>query len=115
MKADPTYRVHATFPSGRVTTFGDLARSEVTAVEAMAHEELGDMADITVERVELPAPAEPSLLVDYPEAARLLGTTPGALRVRVSAGAIPSRCIRRTGRRVQFVREQLIRWVGGAR
>lgn len=50
---------------------------------------------------------EPPILVCYREAARLLGVTVEALAQRVSRGQIPHSCIRRTGRRVQFVRSKL--------
>lgn len=53
------------------------------------------------------------LLIDYPEAARLLGIEPGALKVRVSDGRIPTNCIKRTGRRVQFIRSRLVEWIDG--
>jgi len=72
---------------------------------------------------------EPPILVDYKEAARLLSlckpkpsdTAPGqaerrgvdALKQRVASGKIPSRCIKRSGRRVQFVRVALIEWACG--
>jgi hypothetical protein len=53
------------------------------------------------------------LLVDYGEAARLLGIEVGALRVRVSGGKVPNSCIKRTGRRVQFIRSRLVEWLDG--
>lgn len=70
----------------------------------------------------------PSELIDYPEAAQLLGLCSpkpgepeataikrgtGALKVRVSAGRVPQSCIKRSGRRVQFVRQRLSAWVNG--
>lgn len=72
---------------------------------------------------------EPSILVNYREAAQLLSlcrrkpsdVTPeqadkrgvDALKQRVAAGRIPERCIKRSGRRVQFVRAALVDWAGG--
>jgi hypothetical protein len=56
-----------------------------------------------------------AVLVDYAEAARMLRISVAALRKRVSDGVLPARCIRRTGRRVQFVREALVKWAGGSR
>jgi excisionase family DNA binding protein len=59
--------------------------------------------------------APSSTLMSYPEAAYLLGVSSPALRKRVSDGLIPTRCIRRTGRRVQFIRTALIAWAEGNR
>jgi hypothetical protein len=72
---------------------------------------------------------EPAILVDYKEAAHLLSlckakpsdTAPDqaerrgvdALKQRVASGKIPPRCIKRSGRRVQFVRIALIEWACG--
>jgi hypothetical protein len=72
---------------------------------------------------------EPAILVDYKEAAYLLSlckrkagdTSPeqaetrgvNALKQRVASGRIPARCIKRSGRRVQFVRFALVEWVSG--
>ncbi|HEY3818278.1 MAG TPA: hypothetical protein VGL81_13960 [Polyangiaceae bacterium] len=72
---------------------------------------------------------EPSILVNYKEAAQLLSlcrrkpsdVTPeqaekrgvDALKQRVAAGRIPERCIKRSGRRVQFVRAALVDWANG--
>lgn len=72
---------------------------------------------------------EPAILVDYKEAAYLLSlckAKPGdtapdqaerrgvdALKQRVASGKIPPRCIKRSGRRVQFVRIALIEWACG--
>ena len=55
---------------------------------------------MAVDRIETP-----SILVDYDEAARLLDTTVGALRMRVQRGLVPG--VVRTGRRVQFRRDLL--------
>jgi hypothetical protein len=69
------------------------------------------------------------LLVDYKEAAYLLSlcrpkvgdTSPeqaevrgvNALKQRVASGRLPARCIKRSGRRVQFVRMALVEWASG--
>jgi hypothetical protein len=72
---------------------------------------------------------EPAILVDYKEAAYLLSlcrpkvgdTSPeqaevrgvNALKQRVASGRLPARCIKRSGRRVQFVRMALVEWASG--
>jgi hypothetical protein len=91
----------------------------------------GAIAPGPVNDVSLPADLNrgPPLLVDYKEAAYLLSlckpkvgdTSPGqaekrgvnALKQRVASGRIPARCIKRSGRRVQFVRVALVEWVSG--
>jgi excisionase family DNA binding protein len=79
-------------------------------------EELTVLAGISEARARMEAHhAAPSILIDYPEAARLLGISVEALRQRVSSGSIPARCMMRTGRRVQFRTEALITWAGGGR
>lgn len=52
------------------------------------------------------------MLLDYAEAAKLMGISPAALRHRVSAGRVPSEVIMRTGSRVQFRRDPLLAWMG---
>lgn len=49
----------------------------------------------------------PSVLIDAPEAARLMGITLMAFQQRVQRGKIPRSAIIRSGRRVQFVRARL--------
>ena len=56
-----------------------------------------------------------SLLVDADEAARLLDITRAALDKRVARAQMPLGSIKRTGRRIQFVRAKLIEARGGAR
>jgi len=72
---------------------------------------------------------QPSILVNYKEAAQLLSlcrrkpsdVSPAqaekrgvdALKQRVAAGRIPERCVKRSGRRVQFVRAALVDWANG--
>lgn len=56
-----------------------------------------------------------SLLVDAEEAARLLDITRAALDKRVARRQMPVGSIKRTGRRIQFVRAKLIEARGGAR
>lgn len=54
-----------------------------------------------------------SILIDYPEAAALLGITVYALEKRVARNLIPG--VVRTGRRVQFNRERLVAYVNNKR
>ena len=49
-----------------------------------------------------------STLIDYPEAASILGISEGALCMRVSRGQVSSGAIVKTGRRTQFHREKLL-------
>jgi hypothetical protein len=102
---------------------GERAPPAVTRVEPLAPG--------PVNGVSLPADMNrgPPLLVDYKEAAYLLSlckpkvgdTRPdqaekrgvNALKQRVASGRIPARCIKRSGRRVQFVRVALVKWVSG--
>ena len=50
-------------------------------------------------------------LLDYAEAARLMGISAQALHERVSAGQVPSEVVLRTGSRVQFRRDPLLAWI----
>jgi hypothetical protein len=60
--------------------------------------------------------AHEALLVDAKEAARMWGCTLGAFRQRVQRGQIPKWVIRRTGRRVEFIRAKLFDFIeGGAK
>ncbi len=49
----------------------------------------------------------PSVLIDAPEAAHLMGILLMCFQQRVQRGRIPRHAIVRTGRRVQFVRARL--------
>lgn len=55
------------------------------------------------------------LLVDRREAARLLGISVEALDKRVQRSQLPPGALKRTGRRLQFVRAKLLDARGGAR
>jgi hypothetical protein len=59
-----------------------------------------DPASLIVVPVVVPVPEAEPVLVDYPEAARLLGISLGALEKRVARNRVPG--IVRTGRRIQF-------------
>lgn len=65
---------------------------------------VADIADAVIARG---APMTASTLVDYPDAAQLLGISVDALKWRVANGKVPG--IVRTGRRVQFRRETLMK------
>lgn len=74
------------------------------------HEQLiGDIANAVLtllQASETRSVADP-VVVDAPEAARLLGITVNALRLRAQRGQMPAGSIVRTGRRVQFKTEAL--------
>ncbi len=55
--------------------------------------------------------APPSALIDAAEAAQILGITEAALRSRLARGEIPNASVKRTGRRVQYIRARLQAWV----
>jgi hypothetical protein len=105
--------------------FDDVVRAAAAAsLEAIAP---GPVSDVTSRPTDMNR--GPPLLVDYKEAAYLLslckpkvGDTSlaqaekrgvNALKQRVASGRIPARCIKRSGRRVQFVRVALVEWVSG--
>jgi hypothetical protein len=55
-------------------------------------------------------PASLPYLLDVREAAAVLRTTPGAIYARVERGQLDSRHgLRRTGRKIQFLRDALLR------
>lgn len=74
------------------------------------HEQLvGDVANAVLRLLgasETRSVADP-VVVDAPEAARLLGITVNALRLRTQRGQMPAHSIVRTGRRVQYKLEAL--------
>jgi hypothetical protein len=51
------------------------------------------------------------MLLDYAEAAKLMGISPAALRHRVATGRVPDKVLMRTGSRVQFRRDPLLAWM----
>jgi len=125
--ADGYGAVHQVLRSG-VREVEDEIRTEVERLYGVARESLRAVWP-SVRTVAEALNREPAILVDYKEAAYLLslckrkaGDTSleqaetrgvNALKQRVASGRIPARCIKRSGRRVQFVRVALVEWVSG--
>lgn len=60
---------------------------------------------------ETPSPAPTvtvPIFIDYPEVAHLLGISVDALKQRVARGQFPRHAVKRTGRRVQFIRTKVL-------
>lgn len=91
------------------------ARAKFAAIREARRAAL--IADIAAAVLGQQRTCEPSasLLVDADEAARLLDITRAALDKRVARAQMPVGSIKRTGRRIQFVRAKLIEARGGAR
>jgi hypothetical protein len=88
----------------------DAIRAKYANLRGARREQLvADLADAVVRLMaasETRAIAGP-VVVDAPEAARLLGITVNALRLRTQRGQMPPGSVVRTGRRVQFKTDAL--------
>lgn len=86
----------------------EIVREDDLTRPLTAAEQFGVIACVTAARARATSiQSAPSLLIDYPDAARLLGISVEALQQRVSRGQVPRSAVVRTGRRVQFVRARL--------
>ena len=93
----------------------DLAQELRDALRAVG-DELGDIVRRAV-REELTAQAtlgDPAALVDVKEAAKLLGTTEGALRRRLERGRSPLR-VTRVGRSLRLKRADILPLANGGK